>query len=282
MNHKRWFHRDPGRSSEVSVPEGLWTKCPSCDDIVFTKDIERNLRVCPKCDYHYRLPAHDRLAMTLDEGSFAEMDAGLRSVDTLGFPDYASKLARGSERTGLNDGIVTGVGTIESIPVIAGASDFAFMGGSMGSVAGEKLVRAMERGADDRKPVVLFTASGGARMQEGLHSLMQMAKTSAAVARLGQARVPYIVVLTDPTTAGVYASYASLGDIIFAEPGAVIGFAGLRVGNQDLGVKLPPDFQRPDFQSRCGMIDRIVPRKELRATLATALSLLTETTSDGQ
>lgn len=256
----------------MNVPEGLWSKCPGCSEITFNKDLERNFNVCPKCNFHHRLSLAARLALTVDEGSFEEIDAEVVSQDPLGFPEYSAKLQRDMAKTNLKDGITTGYAAIEGKPLVLGIADFGFMGGSMGSVAGEKIVRAMEAGERERKPVVLFTASGGARMQEGLFSLMQMAKTSAGAAKLDRAGVPYVVVLTHPTTAGVYASYASLGDIILAEPGATVGFAGLRVGNQNMGVKLPDDFQTSEFQFRCGMIDRVVPRKELRSTLAKLLA----------
>ncbi len=258
------------------VPDGLWSKCPRCSEISFARDVEQNLYVCPKCEYHHALRVTQRLALTVDEGSFVEMDAQVQSLDPLGFPEYKEKLASDHAKTGLNDGIVTGTGRIEEKLCVLGIADFAFRGGTMGSVAGEKLVRAMEYAERERLPVVLFTASGGARMQEGLLSLMQMAKTSAAVARLDRAGIPYLVVLTHPTTAGVYASYASLGDVILAEPGAIIGFAGLRVGNQGQGVKLPDDFQTSEFQMRCGMVDRIVPRKEMRNTLGKMLGFFAE------
>jgi acetyl-CoA carboxylase carboxyl transferase subunit beta len=273
-----WFRR-PARNGKTpaNVPDGLWSKCPQCNEISFARDLERNLKVCPKCDYHHRLNAKERIAATVDEESFEETDAEVASLDPLGFPDYADKLARAQATTGLTDAILTGYARIEGQPLILGAADFAFMGGSMGSVVGEKIVRAMERGAEERLPVVIFTANGGgARMQEGLLSLMQMAKTSAGVARLDREAVPYIVVLTDPTMAGVYASFASLGDIILAEPRATIGFAGRRVGNQDLGVKLPDDFQTSEFQQRCGMVDRVVPRREIRGALATLLTFFGE------
>ncbi len=271
-----WFGRtNKNGASQAAFHDGLWSKCPKCSDISFARDVERNLQVCPKCDYHHKLQARERLDLTVDEGSFVEIDAHVSSVDPLGFPDYADKYGRARAKTGLVDAILTGYARIEGQPTIIGAADFAFMGGSMGSVVGEKIVRAMERAIDERIPVTLFTANGGgARMQEGLLSLMQMAKTSAAVARLDKEAVPYIVVLTDPTMAGVYASYASLGDVIYAEPGALIGFAGRRVGNQDMGVKLPDDFQTAEFQFRCGMIDRVVPRKELRSVLGKTLAML--------
>jgi len=271
-----WFGRGRNSGKQAVVPDGLWSKCPRCNEISFARDVEQNLYVCPKCEYHHALRVHQRLALTVDEESFVEMDAQVHSVDPLNFPDYKEKLISDHAKTGLNDGIVTGTARIDSILCVLGIADFAFRGGTMGSVAGEKLVRAMEYAERERLPVILFTASGGARMQEGLLSLMQMAKTSAAVARLDRAGIPYIVVLTHPTTAGVYASYASLGDIIVAEPGAIIGFAGLRVGNQGQGVKLPDDFQTSEFQMRCGMVDKIVPRKELRNTLGKMLGFFAE------
>jgi acetyl-CoA carboxylase carboxyl transferase subunit beta len=272
-----WFRRNRNGASQPSVPEGLWVKCPRCSEILFARDVERNLKVCLKCDYHYKLRAQERLELTIDENTFVEMDAGLTAVDPLGFPDYADKITRARAKTGMVDAILTGQARIEGKPLMLGVADFSFMGGSMGSVVGEKIVRMMERGVEARLPVVLFTANGGgARMQEGLFSLMQMAKTSAACARLDRESIPYIVILTDATMAGPYASYASLGDITLAEPGALIGFAGRRVGNQDLGVKLPDDFQTSEFQFRCGMIDRIVPRKEMRNTLSRLLGFVAE------
>ena len=277
MSRGSWFKR-PERhgGKQAVVPDGLWSKCPRCNEISFAREVEQNLYVCPKCEYHHALRVAQRLALTADEESFVEMDAQVHSVDPLCFPDYKEKLISDHAKTGLNDGIVTGTARIDTTLCVLGIADFAFRGGTMGSVAGEKLVRAMEYAERERLPVVLFTASGGARMQEGLLSLMQMAKTSAAVARLDRAGIPYIVVLTHPTTAGVYASYASLGDIILAEPGAIIGFAGLRVGNQGQGVKLPDDFQTSEFQMRCGMIDQIVPRKEMRNTLGKMLGFFAE------
>ena len=277
MSRGSWFKRPPRHGGkEAIVPDGLWSKCPRCNEISFARDVEQNLFVCPKCEYHHALRVAQRLALTVDDESFVEMDAQVHSVDPLGFPEYKEKLISDHAKTGLNDGIVTGTARIEETLCVLGIADFAFRGGTMGSVAGEKLVRAMEYAERERLPVVLFTASGGARMQEGLLSLMQMAKTSAAVARLDRAGIPYIVVLTHPTTAGVYASYASLGDIIVAEPGAIIGFAGLRVGNQGQGVKLPDDFQTSEFQMRCGMVDQIVPRKEMRQTLGKMLGFFAE------
>jgi acetyl-CoA carboxylase carboxyl transferase subunit beta len=253
--------------------KALWIKCPECGEILYTRELEKHLNVCRKCNYHFRLSAPERLAITLDEGSFQEMDAGLKSVDPLSFPEYDEKLANVRAATGLNDAILTGEGAIEGWPVLVGALEPHFIMGSMGSVVGEKIVRLAERAVEKRLPVLLFSASGGARMQEGVFSLMQMAKTSAAVARLNEAGVLFISVLTDPTTGGVTASFATLGDIILAEPGAMIGFAGRRVTEQTLKEKLPPDFQTAEFCLKHGMIDLVVPRHELRATLARILSL---------
>lgn len=280
MARKSWFKRPASNANNgngaTPVPDGLWNKCPKCGEVSFGRDVERNLKVCPKCDHHHRLSAMERIEMTIDPETFREMDAGVTALDPLEFPNYAGKHAADSLKTGLTDAIVTGYAKIENSPLILGIADFGFMGGSMGGVVGEKIARAMERGLEERLPVVLFTASGGARMQEGLLALMQMAKTSAAAAKLAQEAIPYIVVLTDPTTGGVYASYASLGDIVIAEPGAMIGFAGRRVGNQDMGMKLPDDFQTAEFQMRCGMVDRIVPRKEMRTTLGKMLTFFNE------
>ena len=285
MARNSWFRR-PGNASNgngaAPVPDGLWNKCPKCGEVSFGRDVERNLNVCPRCEHHHRLGAMQRIEITADPESFREMDAEITSLDPLEFPNYAAKHASDSAKTGLNDAIVTGYARIEGRPLLLCVADFGFMGGSMGGAAGEKITRAMERGVAERLPVVLFTASGGARMQENLLALMQMAKTSAAAARMAQAAIPSIVVLTDPTTGGVYASYASLGDVTLAEPGAMIGFAGRRVGNQDMGVKLPDDFQTSEFQFRCGMIDRIVPRKEMRATLAGMLTFFSELNNDNE
>jgi acetyl-CoA carboxylase carboxyl transferase subunit beta len=259
-------------SSMDGVPEGIAVKCAKCNAILFVRDFERNLKVCTKCGHHHRLNAIERLEMTVDEDSFVEMDADLSSIDILEFPEYKAKLDRARAGSTSSEAVVTGTATIEGTPAVIGIADFSFMGGSMGSVVGEKVARAMERAVKERLPVIMFTASGGARMQEGLHSLMQMAKTSAAAGQLDKAGLPYIVVLTDPTTGGVYASYACLGDIIIAEPGAIVGFAGRRVGNQDAGARLPDNFQTSEFQWEHGMVDRIVPRKEMRAALASILA----------
>lgn len=283
MARNGWFRR---RSQAVKnaqqVPEGLWTKCPKCEEILFAPELEKNLRVCGKCGYHYRLGWQDRLRVTVDEGSFVETDRELRAVDPLAFPEYEQKLAKGRTSSGLQEGFVTGSASIHGLSCMVGVADFAFMGGSMGSSVGEKIVRAMERAVESRLPVILFTASGGARMQEGLLSLMQMAKTAAGCARLMDAGIPYIVVFTDPTMAGVHASYASVGDIIISEPGALVGFAGQRVAAQAQVTKVPDNFQRAEFQLEHGMIDLVVPRREMRDTLGKILRFCEAEVSSGE
>lgn len=236
--------------------------------MLLAKELERNGRVCPNCDKHFRMPAAERIETTFDKGSFEEMDAEMQSADPLEFPEYREKLDAAIARTGRNDSIVRGKATLDSMPVAVAVSDFAFMGGSMGSLAGEKITRTLELAADEHMPAIIFTATGGARMQEGLYSLMQMAKTSAACERLSRSGSPFICIFTDPTMAGVLASYASLADVILAEPGALVGFAGARVAAQAAtGGKLPDDFQTSEFSQRVGMIDKIVERKDIRPTL---------------
>ncbi len=275
-----WFRRKskfplaPAAESAAAVPDGVAVKCARCHQIIFTKDFEKNLKICTHCGFHHKLTAEERVAYTVDEGSWQPLHDGLRSADPLGFKDYQGKLDGLEESTGLRDGMQIGVGAIQGLPLVLGVSDFRFIGGSMGSVAGEKVARAMEEGMARRLPVVLFAASGGARMHEGLLSLMQMAKTSAAAARLAEAHLPYIVVMTDPTMAGVLASYASLGDLLLAEPGATIGFAGARVSAQAVAQKPPADYQTAEWQLAHGQIDQVVPRRDLPQTLANLLRLL--------
>ena len=249
-------------------------QCVNCKKILFSVDFEQNLRVCPYCGHHHRLPARLRIEWTFDEGTFVERDTELRSVDTLEFPEYQEKLETAIEKAGKSDSVVSGDAELESMPVSIAVADFSFMGGSMGSVAGEKITRTLERAALDRKPTIIFCASGGARMQEGLLSLMQMAKTTAAAQRASAAGVPYIAVFTDPTMAGVLASYASIADVIVAEPKSLVGFAGLRVSKQAGVGKVPDDFQTAEFVLKHGMIDRIVGRKDMRATLTTLVRTL--------
>ncbi|HXR24688.1 MAG TPA: acetyl-CoA carboxylase, carboxyltransferase subunit beta [Candidatus Binataceae bacterium] len=272
------------RSPEASPPaaaapaaEDIWLKCPGCKEIAFRKEVERNLNVCPRCGWHLRLTVEQRLAVTFDRGTWRELFANLTGGDPLAFTDtkpYVERLHAAQRATGRNDAVVTGVGQIEGRDAAVAIMDFNFMGGSMGVVVGDKLARLMDHALRRRLPVVVFCASGGARMQEGALSLMQMAKVSAAIARLRDARIPYISVLCDPTTGGVAASYASLGDLNIAEPGAVIGFAGRRVIEQTTNQQLPEDFQTAEFLLAHGMIDTIVPRAKLRYTLGTVLAML--------
>lgn len=276
-----WFRRKskfapaPAAESAAQVPEGVATKCARCGDILFTKDFEKNLKVCPACGFHHKLTAAERIAYTVDEGSWQELFADLASTNPLPFEDYDAKLAKAVAATGANDSFRVGLARIAGRPLVLGTADFHFMAGSMGSVHGEKVARAMEEGVSRHLPVVIFTATGGgARMQEGLLSLMQMAKTAAAAARLAEAKLPYIVVLTDSTMAGVLASYGSLGDIHLAEPGATIGFAGARVVAQATVQKPPEDYQTAEWQLAHGHIDAVVARRDLPQTLATLLSLL--------
>ena len=257
-----------------NIPDNLVTKCAGCGVLLVTKDWERDLRVCTRCGQHARLGAMDRIALLTDDDSFEEWDASLSPRDPLAFPEYEAKRVAAQLKTGLKDSCVTGAAKLDGRDVAVGATDFSFMGGSMGSVLGEKITRLFERAAEQKRPAIVATSTGGARMHEGLLSLMQMAKTSAAIARLRQAEVPYICVLTDPSTAGVQASFASLGDFLIAEPGALIGFTGARVIEQNLRIKLPKDFQSAEFQMAHGQVDLIVPRTKLKETIAQLLGLL--------
>ncbi len=264
----------PTREQMSGIPAGLWQKCPKCSALLYVKELERNLRVCPQCQYHFRLSTNERIALLTDAGSFREIDAELMSGNPLAFPDYLDKLASDRAKTGRNEAFVYGDATLDGVPMVFGLVDFTFRGGSMGAVYGEKVARALERGADGARPVVLVTTSGGARMQEGIVSLMQMAKTAAACERLKAAGQLYLVIMTDPTTAGVLASFASLGDIIIAEPGAQIGFAGPRVIEQNLKVKLPPGSHTAEFQFTHGMVDLVINRRDLRTMVSTLLTYL--------
>jgi acetyl-CoA carboxylase carboxyl transferase subunit beta len=249
------------------IPENLWLKCPVCSQILYTKEVVNNLKVCMKCGYHFRVGARERIAQLIDEGTFVEFAGDLRSKNPLNFRGYDEKLKRAQESTGLQDAIVVGEGDIFTCPVVIGVIDFNFMGGSMGSVVGEKVVRAAERSMERSIPLIIVSGGGGgARMQEGIISLMQMAKTSSALARHDDAGLLYISVLTDPTMGGIFASFASLGDVNIAEPGALIGFAGPRVIEQTK-EKLPSEFQRAEFLLKHGMIDMVVNRKNLKKTL---------------
>lgn len=262
------------KGDKKDIPGGLWVKCLKCEETLFSKDLEKNLKVCPKCGYHFRLSYKERLDMLLDEASFSPYDIGMRSKDFLNFVDtmpYSKRIRDYEQKTSLNDAIVTGEGMIKGIHVVIAVMDFSFMGGSMGSVVGEKIARAAEKALGLRLPLIIISTSGGARMQEGIMSLMQMAKTSGALARLSEAGIPYISLLTDPTTGGVSASYSMLGDLNIAEPGALIGFAGQRVIQQTIGQKLPPGFQRAEFLLDHGMVDMVVPRKDLKDTIFKSL-----------
>lgn len=256
-----------------NVPQGIMTKCPQCGKVIYTKLLVKNYKKCDGCGYHFKVTAKERIAMILDEGEILEYDAQMETRDPLGFPGYADKLIKTQSQTGLLDGVVTGRGQIDGLTVMIAVMDAAFFLGSMGTTVGEKLTRLFERATMERLPVIVFTASGGARMQEGIFSLMQMAKVSAAVAKHSEAGLLYITVLTDPTTGGVTASFAMLGDILLAEPGALIGFAGPRVIEQTIGQKLPEGFQRAEFLLEHGFIDQIVPRDRMRQTLGTLLKL---------
>ncbi|HHW40879.1 MAG TPA: acetyl-CoA carboxylase carboxyltransferase subunit beta [Syntrophomonadaceae bacterium] len=274
---KRYITVRPGTVPErEEEKEPLWIKCPGCGEILYVRELEKGLKVCSKCRYHFRLSAPERIAATVDDNTFQELDGDLQAVDPLSFPAYRPKLSSAEQETGMRDAILTGQGTIEGWPVLIGALEPNFIMGSMGCIVGEKITRLIEKALKERLPVILFSASGGARMQEGVFSLMQMAKTSAAIARLHEAGILYVSVLTDPTTGGVLASFATLGDIILAEPGALIGFAGRRVTEQTLKEKLPPDFQTAEFCFNHGLIDLIVPRNEMRQILAQILSLHSE------
>jgi acetyl-CoA carboxylase carboxyl transferase subunit beta len=253
------------------MPEGLWTKCPSCNESLFEDALSKNLRVCTSCGYHFTISSGERIASMVDESSFVEMDKVLDSVNALGFKGYLDKVKAYQQKTGLTEAVVTGRALIEGVPVLLAIMDFRFLGASMGSVVGEKITRAIEAATAERKPVLVFSASGGARMHEGILSLMQMAKTSGALARHAEARLPYISILTHPTTGGVTASFATLGDIIIAEPKCMIGFAGPRVVKETTHADLPPGFQTAEFMMQHGLVDIIVDRKDMRTTLAKLL-----------
>jgi len=253
------------------IPEGLWTKCPGCSEIIYVRQLEQNLSTCPACEYHFRIKSSDYVRLLLDDGDIEEHDQGLISGDPLLFKDskkYPDRIKTARKNTGLNDAVVCGTGKIEGRAISFAVMDFAFIGGSMGSVVGEKVARTIERAIQMRLPLVIVSCTGGARMQEGILSLMQMAKTSALLARLDDLRMPYVSVLTNPTTAGVMASYASLGDVIIAEPRALLGFAGQRVIKQTIRQDLPEGFQSSEFFLEHGFLDKIVHRKDLKKTIA--------------
>jgi acetyl-CoA carboxylase carboxyl transferase subunit beta len=283
-----WFKKSKApisaqaESKKVQMPEGLWTKCKNCEEIIYSKEIERNLNVCPKCDYHFRISARERISLVIDEGTFVETDPNMTSVDFLKFKDskkYSDRIKAALKKSGGGDAVVTGFGLMNGQEVIVAVFDFGFLGGSMGSVVGEKITRAIELGLEKKAPVMVFSSSGGARMQESIMSLMQMAKSSAALAKLKKVGIPFISVLTDPTTGGVTASFAMLGDLNIAEPKALIGFAGPRVIEQTIRQKLPEGFQRSEYLLEHGMVDMIVSRKEMKVKLSQALRIFTKQAS---
>jgi acetyl-CoA carboxylase carboxyl transferase subunit beta len=276
-----WFKRESAEldtSGEKKVrTEGLWVKCENCRQIIWKKDLEDNMNVCPKCDKHFRIDARARLALLMDENQYEVLDANISSTDPLKFVDlkpYSSRLKQAQKDTGLKDAVINANGKLMGRPVVASVMEYAFIGGSMGSVVGEMITRAIERAADTRTPLIIVSASGGARMMEGVISLMQLAKISSALAKLDKAKVPYVSLLTDPTTGGVTASFAMLGDLNIAEPGALIGFAGPRVIEQTIRQKLPAGFQRSEFLLQHGMLDAVVPRKQLKPYIARALDFM--------
>jgi acetyl-CoA carboxylase carboxyl transferase subunit beta len=280
---KDFFKRNPRFFSkgddkdEREMPEDVWIKCAKCNELIYTKQFEKNQKVCQKCGHHLRLSAAERLSLLLDEGSFEELDGAICPCDPLEFisldQSYAKKLRQTQEKTGLVEAMMTGLGRIEERPLVTAACDFSFLGGTMGSVFGEKMTRCAETALERGLPLLTISASGGARMHEGIFSLMQMAKTTAAVVRLAEARLPHISILCDPCLGGVSASYAFVADVIIAEPHALIGFAGERVIEQITKQKLPPGFQSAEFLLEHGMIDMVVPRRDLRSTLAKLLRI---------
>jgi acetyl-CoA carboxylase carboxyl transferase subunit beta len=266
---------DKSKTKRRDIPEGLWTKCPTCATMIFDKELDENLKVCPKCQHHFPIGSRERIHSLVETCTFEELDADMTSVDVLKFASYKSKLERDRKATMLKDAVVTGIGKIGSHQVALGVMDFGFMGGSMGAVVGEKLTRLIERATEGNWPVVIISTSGGARMQEGAFSLMQMAKTSAALAYHAQSRLPYVSILTNNSYGGVMASYAALGDLILAEPAAMVGFAGPRVIKDTTHADLPPGFQTAEFLLDHGLIDAIVPRKETKEQLIEYLDFLT-------
>ncbi len=274
-----WFKKgkESKADKKIKIPEGLWVKCDSCKEIIYKKEIDKNLKICPKCNYHFRISARERIRLLVDDESFSEIDAGLSSTDPLDFRDkfsYRERLEENRKKSELEEAAVSGEATIAGHPVVVVIMDFSFMGGSMGSVVGEKVVRAAEVALEQKKPLITVASSGGARMQEGIFSLMQMARVSAALARLSEGGGLYLSIIADPTFGGVTASFAMLGDIIIAEPKSLIGFAGPRVIEQTIKQQLPDDFQRAEFLLDHGMIDAVVDRRELRRTLGQIIGTL--------
>jgi acetyl-CoA carboxylase carboxyl transferase subunit beta len=271
-----WFKKKVKAKPEekLKLPDGLWAKCETCGEILYRKELEKNLWICPKCLFHFRISCRDYVTLLLDDAKLKELDTDIEPLDPLDFPGYKKKLKNSQQKMNMKDALIYGTAKIGGIPVVFAAMDFGFMGGSMGSVVGEKVARAIRLAYEKGFPLIILSASGGARMQEGILSLMQLAKTSAELALLSQKKIPYVSILTHPTTAGVMASYASLGDIIIAEPGALLGFTGPRVIEQTIGGKLPPGFQRSEFMLEHGLVDIVISRKELRNTLTKILNIV--------
>ncbi|OIJ10951.1 acetyl-CoA carboxylase subunit beta [Anaerobacillus arseniciselenatis] len=279
FSKKKKYATIPSDQAKMDVPEGLMTKCPSCKTIMYTKELKKNLYVCDSCGYHHRMTAHERIDTLVDEGSFKEFNSNMISQDPLSFPTYVEKTNKDREKTGLNEAIVTGQAEMENMPVVIAVMDARFRMGSMGSVVGEKITRAIEKAIELKAPFILFSASGGARMQEGVLSLMQMAKTSAALKKLSNHGGLFISIMTHPTTGGVSASFASLGDYNFAEPGALIGFAGRRIIEQTIRQDLPDDFQTAEFLLKHGQLDKVISRLDMKDTLTTILDIHREVLS---
>lgn len=274
-----WFKRtkESKIQKKVKIPEGLWVKCENCKEIVYKKEIDKNLKVCPKCNYHFRISARERIKLLTDEGTFIEFNADITSGDPLNFKDtmpYTERIKENQKKSGLNEAVISGEALINGHPVVFAIMDFSFMGGSMGSVVGEKIAGAAETALEKGAPLICVASSGGARMQEGIFSLMQMAKVSAAVGRLKDNGVPYISVVADPTFGGVAASFATLGDVIIAEPRSLVGFAGPRVIEQTMKQQLPDNFQRAEFLLEHGLIDMVVNREDMKATLTKLIEFL--------
>ncbi|MFH0881972.1 MAG: acetyl-CoA carboxylase, carboxyltransferase subunit beta [bacterium] len=276
-----WFKREKDGlegAKKRDMPEGVWVKCAGCGAVVYSRKMERNFQVCPECGHHHRLDAIGYIRLLTDEGTFNEFDAELKSLDPLGFRDskkYVDRISASMKKTGRNEAVITGFAELGGHAIVLGVMDFEFLGGSVGSVVGEKIARAIDRSLEGKRPLVLLSCSGGMRMQEGMLSLMQMAKTSARLTRLARAKIPFISVLTDPTTGGTTASFSMLGDVNIAEPGALIGFAGPRVIKQTIGQDLPEGFQRSEFLLDTGFLDQVVPRLEMKARIADFLSWTT-------
>ncbi|MBI5203895.1 MAG: acetyl-CoA carboxylase carboxyltransferase subunit beta [Nitrospirae bacterium] len=274
-----WFKKtkEPKIQKKVKIPEGLWVKCENCKEIVYKKEIDKNLRVCPKCNYHFRISARERIKLLADDGTFIEFNADITSGDPLSFKDtmpYPERIKESQKRSGLNEAVISGEALVNGHPVVLAIMDFSFMGGSMGSVVGEKIAMAAEAALEKEVPLICVASSGGARMQEGIFSLMQMAKVSAAIGRLKDNGVPYISVVADPTFGGVAASFATLGDVIIAEPRSLVGFAGPRVIEQTMKQQLPDNFQRAEFLLEHGLIDMVVNREDMKATLTKLIEFL--------